>query len=90
MTAANGRSRVIEETTDLGIGMLVAESEAGAYQPVATVSTIREGREIAANDMRNRMRRIEQGADPLCPARYLVWAQGATGEYATVTEIEAY
>jgi hypothetical protein len=89
MTATAGRSRQIEETTDLGIGMLIAESEDGAYQPVAAVSTIREGREIAANDMRRRMRQVDGGGDPLCPSRYTVWAQGATGEYATVAELEA-
>src|ERR1700729_2627116 len=42
---ANGRSRVIEETTELGIGMLIAESEDGTYEPVAPVSTIREARD---------------------------------------------
>jgi hypothetical protein len=44
---ANGRSRVIEETTELGIGILIAESQAGAYKPVALVSTIREARDMA-------------------------------------------
>jgi hypothetical protein len=85
--ANNGR-RTITETTDLGIGFLVAESEDGAYQPVAAVSTIGEGREIASSDMRRRMYRLDQGSDPMCPARYLVWAQGDGGEYATVAEIE--
>jgi hypothetical protein len=80
--------RVIGETTDLGIGMLIAESEDGAYEPVGAVSTIREGREIAASDMRRRMHRPEQGGDPMCPARYLIWAQVDGGEYATVAEIE--
>lgn len=89
MTATAGCSRVIEETTNLGMGILVVESENGAYQPVAMVGTVREAREIAENDTRNRMGRLETGSDPLCPARYLVWAQGATGEYATVAEIEA-
>jgi len=85
--ALNG-TRTIEETTDLGIGMLIAESEDGVYQPVGPVATIREGREIAASDMRRRMHRLEQGSDPMCPARYLVWAQGNGGEYAIVAEIE--
>jgi hypothetical protein len=51
--------------------------------------TIREAREIAASDMRRRMLRLDQGSDPMCPARYLVWAQGDGGEYATVAEIES-
>jgi hypothetical protein len=82
------QQRTITETTDLGIGMLIAESEEGAYQPVGAVSTIREGREIAASDMRRRVHRLEQGSDPMCPTRYLVWAQGDGGEYTTVAEIE--
>lgn len=85
---AQDQKRTIAETADLGIGMLIAESEDGAYQPVGAVSTIREGREIAASDMRRRMHRLDQGSDPMCPARYLVWAQGDGGEYATVAEIE--
>jgi hypothetical protein len=71
------------------MGILVAEPEDGAYQPVATVDTIREAREMAASDMRARMSRPEQGSDSLCPARYLVWARNAAGDYATVAEIEA-
>jgi hypothetical protein len=81
-------NKTIAETTDLGIGMLIAESEEGTYQPVGAVSTIREAREIAASDMRRRMDRLDQGSDPMCPARYLVWAQGDGGEYSTVAEIE--
>jgi hypothetical protein len=83
----NGR-RTIGENSDLGIGMLIAEAEEGTYQPVGAVSTISEGRDIAASDMRRRMYRLDQGSDPMCPVRYLVWAQGDGGEYATVAEIE--
>jgi hypothetical protein len=85
---ANNGKTTITETTDLGIGFLIAESEDGAYQPVAAVSTVSEGREIATSDMRRRMYRLDQGSDPMCPARYLVWAQGDGGEYATVAEID--
>jgi hypothetical protein len=52
---ANGRRNITDETTDLGIGLLIAESEDGAYEPVAPVSTIREAREMASNDLRGRM-----------------------------------
>jgi hypothetical protein len=89
MIATKKPTRVIGETTDLRIGFLIAESEDAAYQPVGAVSTIREGREIADNDMRRRMARLEQGSEPMYPARYLVWAQGDGGEYAAVAEFEA-
>jgi hypothetical protein len=89
MTPTKQSQRTITETTDLGIGLLIAESEDGDYQPIGAVMTIREAREIAANDIRRRMHRLEQGSDPMCPARYLVWAQGDGGEYSTVAEIEA-
>lgn len=89
MITATQRERVIGETTELGIALLIAESEDGTYQPVATVSTIREGREFATSDMRSRMQELERGADPMCPARYLIWARNRSGEYATVTVIEA-
>jgi len=84
--AHNGRKPT--ETTDLGIAMLIAETDDGVYQPVAAVSTISEGRGRAAGDLRCRMARLDQGSDPMCPARYLVWALGDGGEYATVAEIE--
>ena len=82
------QQRTLTETADLGIGLLVAESEDGEYQPVGAVATLREAREFAVSDMRRRMHRLDQGSDPMCPARYLVWAQGDGGEYAPVVEIE--
>jgi hypothetical protein len=88
MIAAEANTTVISETADLGIGLLVAETDDGAYEPVGAVGSVREARQIAANDMRRRMHRLDQGGDPMCPARYVVWAQGARGEYATVAEIE--
>jgi hypothetical protein len=88
MIVAEARTTVISETADLGIGLLIAESEDGVYQPIGPVGSMREARQIAANDMRRRMHRLDQGSDPLCPARYVVWAQGSRGEYAAVAEIE--
>lgn len=79
--------RIITETTDLGTGLLVAESEDGAYQPVGAVATIREAREIAASDKRGRVLRLNKGSEPMCPARYMVWARGDSGEFAIVAEI---
>lgn len=87
--AANRSSRANDETMSLGMGILILECEDGAYQPIGSVETIREAREIAASDMRGRMRSLELGAEPLCPARYLVWARSVSGEYAEVAEIEA-
>jgi hypothetical protein len=86
---AKERKRVIAESTDLGIGMLIAESEDGACQPVAAVSTIRGAREMANGDMRGRRHRLERGDEPMYPARYLVWARGDCGEFTSVAEIEA-
>jgi hypothetical protein len=78
---------VIKETSALGIAMVIAESVDGAYRPVGAVSTIHEAREIAASDIGRRMRRLGHGDDPMCPARYRVWAQTDGGEYAVVAEI---
>jgi hypothetical protein len=79
----------VTETSDLGLGMLIAESEDGAYQPVAAVSTIREAREMADSDLRGRMSRFEKGEEPMYPARYLVWARNDRGDFTSVAEIEA-
>lgn len=81
--------RTLAETTDLGIGMLVGEAEDGTYQLVGPVTTILEARDIASNDMRLRRDRLEQGNDPICPERYVVWARGFGGEYGVVAEIDA-
>ena len=82
-------AQIKDDNTDWGIGVLVAESEEGAYQPVATVATISEAREIAASDMRRRMHNLDQGKDSLCPFLYRVWARASSGEYAIVAEIES-
>jgi hypothetical protein len=85
---ANGCIRAINETTELGIGILVAESENGAYEPVAPVSTIREATDMASGDLRRRMDSLENGSEPLCPARHRVWARDDRGEFTSVAEIE--
>jgi hypothetical protein len=59
--------------------MLIVEDDAGGYLPVGPVSTISEAREIAQEDLRNRMRAVEQGGEPICPAAYKVWAHGLDG-----------
>ena len=69
----NGK-KAIDESAELGFGsLLVVEDEAGGYQPVALVSTLREARELAASDFRLRLRDVESGKDSLCPERYAIW-----------------
>jgi hypothetical protein len=89
MTDAKSGNEVLSETADLVAGFLVAESEDSIYQPVARVATIREAREIAAGDLRNRMADLDAGHEPMCPARYVVWARRHLGAFAIVAEIEA-
>ena len=72
---------------ELGLAMLIAEGEDGHYEPVAVASTIREAKELAGDDLRSRMHRIERGEDRLCPARYLLWARGGNGDYRVAFEI---
>jgi hypothetical protein len=79
----------LKDDTDLGIAMLIAETEDGDYEPVGTVATINEAREIARDDMARRMRRLEGGSEPTCPATYKVWARDYQGEYAIACQIEA-
>ncbi len=86
---ANERSRVIEESTELGVGMLIAESEDGAYEPIAPVSTIGEARDMAGHDLRGRMSSLEKGGEPMCPTLYRVWPRNERGEFTSVAEIEA-
>ena len=72
----------------LGLATLIAEDEEGHHEPVAVVGTISEAREAAANDLRDRMRRLEQGEEAgLCPAVYKVWARGIDGFYRVASEI---
>jgi len=56
--------------TDLGSSMLIVEDEEGHYRPVTLAMTINEAKELAQDDLRNRMRSVENGtdADGLPPA----------------------
>jgi hypothetical protein len=75
--------------TELGLAMLVAEDEDGNCQPVAVASTINEGKELAASDLRERMRKLERGDEAgICPTRYKLWARGIDGEYLVAATIE--
>ena len=78
----------LTDNTDLGIATVIAEDDAGGYLPLAPVSTIGEGREVAQHDLRCRMREVERGGDAFCPAVYKVWARGLAG-YAVAAEFVA-
>jgi hypothetical protein len=83
----NGFAIEITDTTDLGLAMLIAESEDGQYEPVAVVANVGEAREVAHDDMRIRMRDLERGASPLCPYVYKIWARGIDGQHRIACEI---
>ena len=42
----------IDDRTQLGMGMLIAESETGEYDLISAVGTLREAREIAQHNLR--------------------------------------
>jgi hypothetical protein len=88
--ATPGFAIQITDDTDLGLAMLIAEDEEGHYEPVAVASTINEAKEIAASDLRSRMRRLECADDPgICPYTYKVWARGIDGDYRIAYGIKA-
>ncbi len=84
----NGFAVEIIDATDLGLAMLIAESEDGQYEPVAVVANVGEAREVAQDDFRSRMERLEHGESPLCPYFYKVWARGIDGEHRIACEIK--
>lgn len=79
----------INPQTELGLAMLIAETEDGHYEPVAVVSSVSEAREIASSDFARRLKEVGMGCeDVTCPARYAIWAQGLGGEYKPLREYE--
>jgi len=79
----------IEFDRDLSSALLIAESEDGRYEPVSTVGTINEAIEVARANFKRRMTELERGGEPMCPARYVVWARNVDGAYRSIHEIEA-
>jgi hypothetical protein len=79
--ATPGFAIEIKDDTELGLGIVVADFGNNAYQPIGVVVSIDEAREIAASDMRGRMRDLDAGKTPACPEAYVVWAQGLDGDY---------
>jgi hypothetical protein len=85
----NGFAIPLQPDTELGLAMLIAEDEGGHYEPIAVVVSISEAREIAASDLRNRMRRLEREEEPcLCPHTYKVWARGIEGSYRLAADLK--
>ena len=81
--ATPGFAIKIEDDTELGMAILVAEFADGTYQPIGVVVNINEAKEIAEGDMRGRMRELGRGGEPVCPAYYRIWARGLCCKYAT-------
>jgi len=89
-TPTKGFAILLTDSTNLGLAMLIAESEDGQYEPVGVVASIVEAREIAESDLQGRMRRLERGGDPgMCPYAYKVWANGIDGDYRIAIELLA-
>ena len=78
----------IAADADLGSAMLIMETAEDQYEPIESVATINEAREIAESDMRDRMRRLEDGGEPTSPAVYRVWARDYQGQYAVICELD--
>lgn len=74
-------------TNDLGIGILIAESETGQYEVLGPVATINEGIEIARHDFSNRLRLLDNSGDPMHVDVYKVWARNYDGDYTVKFEI---
>ena len=85
--ATPGFAIPLTDETELSSAMLIAEGEAGNYLHVAAVATIAEARELAQHDLRHRIRQLEGGGEPFCPAVYKVWARGLDG-YAVAAEFD--
>ncbi|MBE7542251.1 MAG: hypothetical protein HS123_07795 [Solibacteraceae bacterium] len=54
----------IDETTELSDAFLIAEFDGGRYEPLGSVISIGEAKEIAGHNMRCRMRKLEAGGEP--------------------------
>jgi len=88
--ATPGFAIEIKGGTNLGIAMLIAEDEEGRYEPVASVVSVDEGREIAQSDLARRMRLVERDQDAgICPYYYKIWAAGIEGSYCVAAQLLA-
>jgi len=88
--ATPGFGCAIKDDTELGSAILIAEDEEGHHEPIGVVVSINEAREVAASDLRGRLKELERDGDPgLCPYEYKVWARGVEGKYLTLARISA-
>jgi hypothetical protein len=85
-TPTPGFAIKITPQTELGLAMLIAETDDSAYEPVAVVASVAEAEEIAKSDFARRVKDTAMGEDVACPARYAIWAQGLGGEYKSLRE----
>jgi hypothetical protein len=79
--------RNARQAEDLGLALLIAEFDEAAYEPIAVVATRDEASELARDDMARRMRSLEAGGEPACPAAYKLWTRGFDGAYQVAAEI---
>lgn len=77
----------LEQDVDLGIAMLIAESETGQYEPVGPVATIKEAIDTARDDFARRLDALDHNGDPMHVEVYKVWARNYDGDYAIAFEI---
>ena len=71
----------------LDSALLVAEAEDGGYEPISPVSTINEAIEMAQANFDHRMKKLTQDREPMCLARYAIWARGHDGAFQRIHEI---
>ena len=53
----------ITPQTELGLAMLIAETEDGHYEPVAVVASVSEAQEIAKSDFARRLEEVAMGCE---------------------------
>lgn len=74
------------------LNVLIAESEElelGGYEVIGVVGSAKEARELAAEDMRDREKKLEAGGDPgICPFVYKMFVCRLDG-YSCKLEIQA-
>jgi hypothetical protein len=75
------------QAEDLGLALLIAEFEGDAYEPIAVVATRAEADELARADLARRMRALEAGGEPACPAAYKLWSRRFDGVFQAAADI---
>ena len=73
----------------LGLAILIAENELGAYEPIGVVGSIEEAREMAREDMAGRFEDMAHDRDPMAVDIYRLWVRKSNG-YELLTSINAF